>query len=388
MTIRTTARFKAALAALAVLLLMAGSACAETLGFARLVDSTNVRSGTTVKGGALDPGNVIYRLKEDDIVYVFDTQEGTDGDLWYHITCQYNDGGSLRARQGWISSQFAQTGLYSGVKAVSAGSNGFLALREDGTVAGAAKLSGAVSGFYRDIAGLEGVSSVWAGDDFYACVLEDGGEFTLGKEPGSYPVQSAGSIALDVFRKERSIVTREGRLFSSADLKWVWPETMPDLTGVRAAVQREGSLFLLLRDGTVACASCENDLFFIMEEPFPDFSALRGVVSIDTGMWHPQDVYFYEVFAAVLEDGTAWISPRAVEILTDGWEDLVQVSLAADYLAGVRRDGRVYAAGRSGEIIAEISGWTDIAAVSCADKYCVGLKKDGTLVFAGKFDFE
>ncbi len=105
-------------------------------------------------------------------------------------------------------------------------------------------------------------------------------------------------------------------------------------------------------------------------------------------LWHPQDVYFYEVFAAVRGDGTPWISPRAVEILTDCWTDLTQISLAADYLVGVRKDGQVYAAGRSQEIVEEVSAWTEIAAVSCADTYCVGLRQDGTLVFAGKFDFE
>ena len=379
---------RALAAALAVLLFAAGSAGAETLGFARLADSTNVRSGTTVKGGALDPGNVIYRLKEGDIVYVFDTQVGTDGDTWYHITCQYNDDGTLRARQGWISSKTAECGLYRSVVSVSAGNTGFLALKEDGTVCGAARLGSRTSSFYRDIAALEGVASVRAGDDFYACVFENGQEYTLGREPGSNPVHSAGTVVLDVFQGERSILTREGGLFSTADLHWVWPKSMPDLTGVWDAVQKQGSLFLLMEDGTVACASFESGVFFIMGEDFPDFSALTGIVSIDTVLWHPQDVYFYEVFAAVREDGTAWISPRAVEILTDGWTDLKQIALAADYLAGVRKDGRVYAAGRSQEIVAEVSAWTEIAAVSCADTYCVGLKYDGTLVFAGEVDFE
>ncbi len=380
--------YLAALAVCAVLSLPWAGALADTLGFARLTDSTNVRSGTTVKGGALDPGNVIYRLKENDIVYIFETQVGTDGDLWYHITCQYNDEGSLRPRQGWISSRYAETGLYDHVKAISAGNNGFLALREDGGVRGAAKLGNATSAFYRELEGLQGVVSVWAGEDFYACIFEDGREFTLGREPGSHPLITAGEVAFDVFQRERTVLTRDGGLFSTADLAWVYPETMPDLTGVREAVQRQASLFVLLGDGTVACAGMDSGIFFIMEEEMPDFSALSDIVSIDTVLWHPQDVYFYEVFAAVDSQGKAHISPRAVEILTDDWTDLTRISLAADYLVGVRADGRVYAAGRQKEILEEVSQWTDIIDVSCADKYCVGLRRDGTLVFAGKFDFE
>ena len=81
------------------------------------------------------------------------------------------------------------------------------------------------------------------------------------------------------------------------------------------------------------------------------------------------------------------ISPRFIERYTLGWEDLKQVSLASDYLVGVSKDGRVYAAGREKKIIEEVSSWNGITAVCACDGYCIGVKEDGTLVFAGKFSY-
>ena len=86
------------------------------------------------------------------MVYIWDVQQDKEGETWYHITCQYNDDGTLRARQGWISSKTAERGLFQSVVSVSAGNSGFLALREDGTVCGAARLGNRTSSFYRDIA--------------------------------------------------------------------------------------------------------------------------------------------------------------------------------------------------------------------------------------------
>ena len=372
-------------AALAVLL-CCHAVADETVGFAVTRESVNVRSGAIVKG-LLDPGAAAYRLAANTVIYVFDTHEGNDGQIWYHITCQHNDDGTLRARQGWIPSGMASTeGLFENVTAVSAGQDGFLALRADGTVTGCARITGATASFYRDLEKLSGITSVWAGDGCYAALDAEGKETVIGTSPNG--TGFGGDILLDAFGSERTVVKKDGKIYSTNPLTFVYPAEQPDMTKAAALFQRQKSAFFLMADGSVACASPESDISLIMPEGYPDFSLWTNVVSIDTVMWHPQDVYFYEVFAAVFADGTLRVHPRAVERLTDGWPEVVQVSLASDYIVAVGRDGRAYAAGRSEDIVKEVSEWTDIASVSAADKYCVGLKKDGTLVFSGKFDFE
>ena len=380
-------KVRTAVAVLLVLLLCAcGAAADETIGFALVRDTVSVRSGSIVKG-LLDPGAAAYRLQAGAVIYIYDTHEGSDGQLWYHITCQHNDDGTLRARQGWIPSSMAVTeGLFENVTAISAGRDGFLALRADGTVTGCARITGSTSSFYRDLEVIRDAVSVWAGDGCYAVRDSSNRETVIGSLPGS--VGYAGTVRLDAFGTERTVVTPEGDAHSTSPLAWVYPASKPDLTKAAALVQREKSALFLMEDGTVACASIESPIFMIMPEGYPDFSLWDDMVCVDTAMWRPEGVYFYEVFAGVRRDGSHVVHPRAVERMTDDWPALIEISLAADYIVGVGTDGRVYAAGRNEDIVQEVSAWQDIAAVSASDKYCVGLKNDGTLVFSGKFDFE
>ncbi len=378
-------RFAFLLVLILMIPLLISSAPAETtLGFARLSMSANVRSGVIVKG-KLDPGNTSYRLPEGAMVYIWDVWEGVDGEMWYHITCQFEENGRLRGRQGWVVSSCVDSEpLFTDVVAIAGDADGFLALRSDGTVTGAARLTGDTSSFYKTLAGVKDAVAVSAGAEGYLCVLKDGSETVIGKVPKADGL--TGRVLTDTMQEERTVLTSEG-LFSSKALSWVWPEEGADLSRVAAMEQKQGSVFMLMDDGTVACAAFEDDRFFIMPEEMPDFSQWKDIVSIDTVLWHPEDVYFYEVFAAVKNDGTARISPRFIERYTLGWEDLKQVSLASDYLVGVTNSGRVYAAGREEKIIEEVSAWTGITAVCACDGYCIGLKEDGTLVFAGKFSY-
>ena len=274
--------------------------------------------------------------------------------------------------------------LFTDVVAVSGDADGFLALRSDGTVTGAARLTGDTSAFYKTLAGVKDAVSVSAGAEGYLCVLKDGGETVIGSVPKASGV--TGGVLLDTMQEERTVLTSEG-LFSSKPLSWAWPAEGAELSGVVDMEQKQGSVFMLMDDGTVACAAFEDDRFFIMPEEMPDFSDWKDIAGIDTVLWHPEGVYFYEVFAAVKNDGTVRISPRFIERYTLGWEDLKQVSLASDYLVGVSKDGRVYAAGREKKIIEEVSSWNGITAVCACDGYCIGVKEDGTLVFAGKFSY-
>ncbi len=364
--------------------LFSPAAAETTLGFARLAMSTNVRSGVIVRD-RLDPGNTSYRLPEGAMVYVWDVRLGNDDQDWYHITCQYEEDGRLRGRQGWIAASCVETGpLFSDVVSVSGDENGFIALRRDGTVTGAARLFSDTSRFYRDLEEVSGAVSVSACAGGYLCVLADGTERVIGTVPSVGEI--TGDILLDTMQEERTVLTRDG-LFSSRELGWVYPEEGADLGKVTAMEQKQGSVFMLTEDGTVACLAFDDDRFYIMPEEMPDFSGWTDVIGIDTVLWHPKDVYFYEVFAAVRKDGTARISPRVIERYTLDWTDLKQISLASDYLVGVTNSGTVYAAGRSEDIIAEASGWTGIEQVCACDGYCIGLRTDGTLVFAGKFTY-
>ena len=379
-------RFFFGLAAAALFALFAPRAALgeTTLGFARLSMSANVRSGVIVRD-LLNPGNTSYRLPEGTMVYIWDVQPGNDGETWYHITCQYSEDGKLRGRQGWVVSSCVDLEpLFTDVIAVSADKDGFLALRRDGTVTGAARLTAATSGFYRAVEGMRDVAQVSAGAEGFLCVMKDGSVSVIGKAPSLAGL--SGPVLMDTMQEERTALTAEG-LFSTRELSWVWPAEGVDPQRVRAMEQKQSSVFMLMDDGTVACAAFDDSRFLIMPEEKPDFSAWTDVVSIDTVMWHPKDVYFYEVFAAVRKDGTAMISPRVIERYTLDWEDLKQISLAADYLVGVTNAGTVYAAGRSEKIIAEVSAWTEIDSVCASEDYCIGVKKDGTLVFAGKFTY-
>ncbi len=361
------------------------SAPAETtLGFARLSMSTNVRSGVIVKE-KLNPGNTSYRLPEGAMVYIWDVWEGVDGEMWYHITCQYEEKGRLRGRQGWIvSSCVDETPLFTDIVAVSGDADGFVALRSDGTVTGAARLTNDTAGFYAVLEGVKDAAAVSAGREGFLCVMKDGTETVIGKVPAAEGL--AGQVIMDTMQEERTVLTGEA-LYSSRPLSWAWPPEGADLHRITAMEQKQGSVFMLLDDGTVACAGFDDDRFFIMPEGYPDFSQWTDIVSIDTVLWHPQDVYFYEVFAAVRNDGAVRISPRVIERYTLGWKDVKQVSLGPDYLVAVTNAGTVYAAGRSDEIISEVSAWTGIRAVCACDGYCIGIREDGTLAFAGKFSY-
>ena len=285
-------RFAYLLVLILFVFLAISSARAETtLGFARLAMSANVRSGVIVKG-KLDPGNTSYRLPEGAMVYIWDAWEGVDGEMWYHITCQYEENGRLRGRQGWIVSSCVDSApLFTDVVAVSGDADGFLALRSDGTVTGAARLTGDTSAFYKTLAGVKDAVSVSAGAEGYLCVLKDGGETVIGSVPKASGV--TGGVLLDTMQEERTVLTSEG-LFSSKPLSWAWPAEGAELSGVVDMEQKQGSVFMLMDDGTVACAAFEDDRFFIMPEEMPDFSDWKDIAGIDTVLWHPEGVYFYE----------------------------------------------------------------------------------------------
>lgn len=367
---------------LMILIAVSPRALADVQGFGRISrDKVNVHEGMD--------GPTIYQLNEGHVVYVLSSKVDKEDRVWLRFITQRKQGGSLAVRRGWVLQDAIDLSgaVYTDIAAVSAGESGFLALRRNGTVTGAARVTKWTTDFYNTIESWENVTQVLAGPDTFACVTASGkaevfGEYTRDIRQGNSKVRLATQ------GERRTLLFTDGEYVSDRELEWVYPRDGADLSAAVKAVQKQNCLFALMRNGTVACLDAGDDRYMIWNEPRPDFSAWKDIVDIDTVLWHPDDIYYYEVFAAVRADGTVTISPRRVELLTDGWEGIVKIGLGGSYVVGIRRDGTAVAAGRIERIVEDVKEWTGVVAVSCADTYCVGLRANGTLVFAGEFEYD
>ena len=362
------------------------SARAETPGFGYINrQSVKVRQGMDEK--------IIYSLPEGHCVYVLSVWQDKKENTWYRFVTQRQQDGVWTVRRGWVPAEYVDVNgaAFSDIVQISAGDSGFLALREDGTVTGCARVINATSAFDKKVASWENAVSVTAGLNTYACIFEDGTTEAFGLYAYGMDGETASGIRCDAIgNKRRTMVTEGGEMISNAPLRFVYPADGPtSLSGIRKIAQDEYSLFMLMEDGTVACASPEEDTGYFQIEPTdtPDFENWTDIVDIDTTLWHPDGAYFFEVFGAVKADGTVAAWPRRIELMADGWTDVVSLSLAPSYMMALRADGGVYAAGYEKKIVQEVQTWTDIVQISAAADYCVGLKKDGSLVFAGDFEY-
>ncbi len=374
--------WKKLLGLLLILCCLHSCALADVQGFGKIG-----QDGVAVHEGM--DGKVIYRLQKGHTVYVLSSKPDKEGNLWYRFITQVKQGGSLTVRKGWVTSEYIDLSdaVYTDVVSVSAGESGFLALLENGDVIGEANITSKIEHFYDRIATWQGASQVVAGNKTFAAVFSSGDTDAYGAN--TYGLAADGRrVRLTALGERRTLLFSDGTFASDRELEWVWPEKGADLRDAVQIAQRQQSLFVLFRDGTVGCLAGDDDRFYIYPEPFPDFSLWTGVKKIDTVLWHPNNVYYYEVFCALLEDGTVKMSPRRAEMLTDGWTDLVDIGLGSTYVVGIRSNGTALAAGRMESIIEDVAEWTDVVSVSCADNYCIGLKKDGTLVFAGDFEYD
>lgn len=65
------------------------------------------------------------------------------------------------------------------------------------------------------------------------------------------------------------------------------------------------------------------------------------------------------------------------------WDNLISITAGLSHVAGLRKDGKVIAAGDNKYCSCNTAGWSDIVSV-VAGYYCtVGLKSDGTVVYCG-----
>ena len=368
---------------LAAVLLICGGALADVQGFGKInTDKANVREGME--------GPTIYQLEKGHIVYVLSSWVDKQDVKWLRFITQRRQDGTWAVRRGWLPADKIDlsTTAWTDIAAVSAGETGFLALRRNGTVTGAAKQSKKMSDFYSRIAAWQGVTEIHAGQGAFSCVLTTGAADAFGENAVQIR-QGNKKVRLSTLGERRTLLYTDGTFDSDRELTWVYPEEGADLNNAVKIVQKQKSLFVLMKDGTVGLLTCEDDRYMIWgDEALPDFEEWTDVVDIDTVLWHPKDSYYYEVYCVLKSDGTVSMSPRRADMLSENWTDIVKISLGGSYVVGVKKDGTAVCAGTNSDIIDDVAEWTDIVNVSCADTYCVGLKANGTLVFAGDFEYD
>lgn len=98
-------------------------------------------------------------------------------------------------------------------------------------------------------------------------------------------------------------------------------------------------------------------------------NSLSGIVAFDCADWN---------VAAVKYDGTVTVTNGEYPGV-DGWQDIIDVSVTKEYLAGLKKDGTVVTTSAK----FDVSQWTDIVQVSASNTHIVGVKADGTVVATG-----
>lgn len=156
-------------------------------------------------------------------------------------------------------------------------------------------------------------------------------------------------------------------------------QKMAAWTDVTDIVSGPDMTVVLRRDGSVDLV-CANEEYF---SNYADMLEWTDIVAIDglgvTGC-----------IAGLKSDGTVVVSHHGIGNgvqyhESEGWTDIIAVSMGFDSLLGLKRDGTVAVAGnlpaKQKDII---SAWTDIVAVAAGQNISVGLKADGSIVAAGE----
>ena len=374
---------------LAALAVFSAGASAECPGFGRInADDVAIRKEAR--------GQKITRLQKDSSVWITGSKTDSRGELWYHVRAQENAGDGYTNRSGWVRAEFVDAGssLWHDVRTVKAAIYGMIALRTDGTVlcAGHGQLLSPEAAYagLRDIRQI-GICTIGWG--FFA-VDSHGRLYRDGIEcPVKSRIRLAGSGDL-------LCITEDNRLQASYEgnvsLRWKHPETGGEalLPHVTAMADSHARYLFLTDDGRVCAADSEDEPAEYYPEPewetWTDAAGIEAsICSYGTYVLNGHRLRKYvPAFAAVRKDGTVLAAPAELAGLTADWQDIRQVSIGADWVLGLKRDGTVVAAGIDGGTPPDVSGWTDITEISNGHTYCVGVKRDGTLVFAGDFEFD
>lgn len=92
--------------------------------------------------------------------------------------------------------------------------------------------------------------------------------------------------------------------------------------------------------------------------------------------------------AKIRSDGTVALTGNSTkkQCSTNGWTNVVSISIGDYHIVGLRADGSVYVSGPE-EYCAGVDTWTDIQVLTAGDDITVGLKSDGTVVTAGTVSY-
>ena len=210
--------------------------------------------------------------------------------------------------------------FWSDVVAVAAGADFTLGLKSDGSVL----LAGEVNdSFARTVESWQDIISVNARSDTAVALKSDGTVLVAG---GSVPQSELNDWAYisDVF------------------------------------LCRSGAVVGLKIDGTLAVAGSRSD---------------SGLAEIQT--W--SGVRYAEGDFGLHSDGRMLSVSEDYDV--SDWENILEFALDDDFIVGVRTDGTVAVAYRSGGAARlPLTEWTEIVEIAAGDGYAVGLKNDGTAI--------
>lgn len=361
-----------------IMLVPAFSSCsAETLGYG-IVNNTDVALRKTPGGQKL------IRLPKDTCVWIRDEKTDSKGSLWYEVNLGYLDGGSYRARSGWMKAEFIDAGdtLWHDIRSVKAGQYGMMALRNNGTVECVCDMnSRELRGWAAGLRDIRQVSLSWLGWGFYA--LSGSGTFS---DPDG---NTEKDIRLACEYGYPYLITKDNRLLTGeiTGFTWIWPRdaSSEELSRVTAMVNTDYRLILLADDGRVyaACSANDDGLY-----PEPDWENWTDVASIDAGIsTFSGDRPYQYTFAAVRKDGTVLAAPDQLSDMLSPWWNIKKICIGYQWILGLKEDGTVLILAPGGTKTPDVSGWNGITDIGNGGDYIVGVKTDGTLVFAGEHSF-
>ena len=139
------------------------------------------------------------------------------------------------------------------------------------------------------------------------------------------------------------------------------------------------------KDGVIAGITADNQVK--LTDGRTDLSSFvsdwTDIVSVALGNGSSSSI-----IAGLKKDGTVVItdlfgnSPEGYSV--DNWQNITEISVGKDHIAGLMSDGRVVSTGLNlyGECNTE--SWSDVSEIAAGDGCTAAIKKDGTLLFIGK----
>ncbi len=251
---------------------------------------------------------------------------------------------------------------------IAAGMSHIVALKTDGTVAGA--------GSNLNLQ-LDFTSSSWTGIKAVAAAYYH----TIGLKSDGTVVATGSSYPLDVTTwtgiqaistsknltvglKSDGTVTAAGTFYGSTK------QDVGSWTGIKAVAQGYVHTVGVHQDGTVVTAG------------YPGYSLSSA--STWTGIKVVAAGYYHTV--GLKDDGTVVTTPGQNSsyglLNASKWTGIKAIAANGSQTIGLKDNGTVVAVGNNNNIQLKVATWTGIIAIAAGDNQAVGLKDDGTVVFA------